>query len=159
MGVIQWPPAQPATLPGLCGSRASWMNVRVSWDASQGSLGGLFVGHQGGFGGPLEGLWGASLRPVGGASGASGGLLWPSWGGMLDRPIRTHPLVPLLGLPGALLGRKARIVGSRSPSWAPLGAILGPSWAVLRPSWPVLEPSWAVLRLSWGRLGAALGTS
>ena len=74
-----------------------------------------------------------------------------------------------MGPPGGLFGRKARIVGSCSPSWAPPGAVLEPSWAVLGPSWAVLGASWAVLERSWavlgplggllGRLGAVFGAS
>ena len=46
-----------------------------------------------------------------------------------------EPLLGLLRPPGGLLGRKARIVGSCSPSWALLWAVLGPSWEPFRPSW------------------------
>ena len=70
----------------------------------------------------------------------------------------------LLGPPGGLLGRSARIVASCSPSWAHFGAVLGPSWAVLGAFWAVLEPfwsflvpSWGLLGQSWGRLGGLLG--
>ena len=55
------------------------------------------------------------------------------------------------------MGRKARIVGSCSPSWVPLGVVLKPSWAVLGPSWAVWGPSWAGLGASWGHLGGLLG--
>ena len=64
--------------------------------------------------------------------------------------------------PGALSGRKARFFGSWSPSWAPLGTVLGPSWVVLGASWTVLGPSRAVPGQSWGPFGPSsgdLGTS
>ena len=76
---------------------------------------------------PLGGLLVQVLKPLGGRFGAFWGLFWASWG----------PLGGLLGLLGTLLGapgplgRRTRIFDSRSPSRAPLGAILGPSWAVL----------------------------
>ena len=41
------------------------------------------------------------------------------------------------------------------PSWAQLGAILGPSWGVLGPFWGLLGPSWAYL----GQIGVLLGPS
>ena len=59
----------------------------------------------------------------------------------------------MLGVLGAILGGKARNVGSCSPSGAHLGAVLEPSWAVLEASWAVLGPSWAVLGRPWGPLG------
>ena len=102
-------------------------------------------------------LWEAILKPLGGRSGASWGLIWASWGplgaswGPLGRFL--GPLGGLLGPSVGFLGRKARIFGSWSPSWAPLGAILGPFWAVLGASWAVLGLSWAVL----GPLGGLLG--
>ena len=55
------------------------------------------------------------------------------------------------------------------PSWAHLGAILGPSWAILGPLGAILGPSWTILGClgaswdhlgsSWGHLGAILGPS
>ena len=52
------------------------MNMRVSWDASHGPLGGIL--------GASERLFGASWGPLGGVLGASwgrlGGLLGASWG-------------------------------------------------------------------------------
>ena len=55
------------------------------------------------------------------------------------------------------MGRKAGIVGSYSPSWAPLGPLLGPSWGPLGPSWAPLGPFWSPLGPSWGPLGGLLG--
>ena len=75
----------------------------------------------------------------------------------------------LLETPGALLKKKARIFGSGSHSWVPLGAILGPSWSHLgallsrlgslsgRLGAPI-EPFWAPGSLL-GCPGAALGAS
>ena len=42
-----------------------------------------------------------------------------------------------------------------SPSWAHLGAILGPFWGHLGPSWAHLGPSWAhlIFGLSWALFG------
>ena len=63
-----------------------------------------------------------------------------------------------------ILGRKAQIFGSWSPSWASLGTVLGPSWVVLGASWTVLGPSravpgpsWGPFWPSWGDLGGLLG--
>ena len=114
-----------------CGSGASWMNVRVSWAAFQGPLGGLSGASGrllGASWGPLGGFLGASGMPLGASRGRLGGL----WGAV-----------------GANLGRKARHVISYSPSWA----LLGLSWAVLRAPGAVLGPSWAVLGPSWAVLG------
>ena len=92
-------------------------------------------------------LWGplvASLGPLGSSSWVLlGCVLWP---------------------PGCLSGRKARMFGSRSPSWAPrwalvgcIGTVMGASWAVfgviLCRLGVLLGASWAVLGLSWGPLG------
>eukprot|EP00959_Pyramimonas_sp_CCMP1952_P013587 286740-Pyramimonas_sp.AAC.1 len=53
------------------------------------------------------------------------GLLGPSW------ETSWRPVGGLLGPPGGLLGRKARLFGSWSPLWAPLGLLLEPSWGLL----------------------------
>eukprot|EP00959_Pyramimonas_sp_CCMP1952_P069224 1444712-Pyramimonas_sp.AAC.1 len=75
--------------------------------------------------------------------GASWGPLGASWGRTASPP----------GFPGAVSGRKARIIGSAPPSGAPLGAVLELSWAALGASWAALAPSWANLGASWGPLG------
>ena len=93
-------------------------------------------------------LWG-SWGPL----GVSWELLGASWG----------PL-GLLGSPRALSGRKARIFDSWSPSWAPLGTVLGLSWVVLGlgrlldrlGSW-VLGRSRAAPGQSWGLFGPSSG--
>ena len=77
-----------------------------------------------------------------------GALLGASWGNVFA----------LLGPPGSLLGRKARIVGWCSSSRARRGAVLAHSWAVLGGSWAFLEPSWLVLGPSWEHLGPSLGS-
>ena len=85
---------------------------------------------------------------------ASGGLfgasLWPlgaSW-----RPLGAFWV-------GGLFGRKARIVGSCSPSWAYFGAVLGFSWAALGRIGSILAASWDVLGASWERLGTSCVSS
>ena len=78
----------------------------------------------------------ASREPLGGLLGASWGLLRP---------------------PGGLLGRKARFFSFLSPSWAPVGPVLGASWAILGGSWVVLGSSWAVVGASWEPLGLSWG--
>ena len=112
---------------------------------------------------PLGGLGAAVLTPLEGRFGASGGLSGASWGPL---GASLEPLGGLLGSLGALLGPrgppsggKARFLDFWSPSWAALGAILGPSWVVLGASWAVLGPSWAILGPSWGDLGAILAIS
>ena len=94
----------------------------------------------------LEGFLETVLRPLGSRFGASFGPLGASW-------------VPL-GASWGPLGASWRPLGAEGsdfrfvfPSWASLGAVLGPSWAVLRASWAVLAPSWAILGRSWGPLG------
>ena len=99
---------------------------------------------------PPEGFLETVLRRLGSRFGASFGPLGASW-------VFLEPLGCLLGHPGGLLGRKARIFCSCSSFWASLGALLGPSWAVLRAPWAVLGPSWAVLGRSWGPLGLFWG--
>eukprot|EP00959_Pyramimonas_sp_CCMP1952_P377718 7911805-Pyramimonas_sp.AAC.1 len=55
------------------------------------------------------------------------------------------------------MGRKARIVGSSSPSWAPSWGRLGGLFIRLGALWGrlgrLLGASWAVLERSWGALG------
>ena len=81
------------------------MPVGVSWEASGEPLGGSFEASWGPFGDLLGffSFW-ASCGPLGTSFGPLGGLLAVS---------------------GAHLGRRARNVSWSSPSWAPLGAILG----------------------------------
>eukprot|EP00959_Pyramimonas_sp_CCMP1952_P291552 6098158-Pyramimonas_sp.AAC.1 len=54
-------------------------------------------------------------------------------------------------------GRKGRVFGSWTPSWASLGTVLRLSWAVWGASWTVLGPSSAVLGPPWGPLGPSCG--
>ena len=105
---------------------------------------------------PLEGLLKTFLKPPG---GPLWGLFWASGGPLLGL---FGPLGGLLGRPGGLLERKARVVGSYSPFWAPFGAVLKPlglSWAPLGRFGGLLGPSWGPLGGLLGRLGAILGSS
>ena len=118
-----------------CGSEASWIHSRVSWDAPRGHLGG-FLGASWGL---LWGLLGASWAVLG-LSCAVWPLRGPSGG----------PLAATLGLSRGPLG----------PSWGPLG----PSWGPLAPSGPfggrlggLSGPPWGPLGVLLGRLGGLLG--
>eukprot|EP00959_Pyramimonas_sp_CCMP1952_P415610 8708390-Pyramimonas_sp.AAC.1 len=82
-------------------------------------------------GGPML-CTGTFWRPLGGRLGSSWGLFLGPFGASRG------PVGLCWGLPGGLLGRKARLVSSCSPSWAPPGAVLGPSWAIFGASWAVL---------------------
>ena len=97
----------------------------------------------------------ASWRPL----GASWRPLGPSWGHLRRLGALFGRVGGLLGPPGALLGRKARVFGLWSPSWAPLGSVLGLSWTVLGVSSAVSGPSWGPLGSLLARLGALLGAS
>ena len=119
------------------------MFVGTSWEASRGPLGGSCEASWE----PLRSFLWHLLCLLGSVWGLLGGLL----GGLVAS------LGSLCGPPGGLRGRKAGIVGSCSPSWTPLRAVLKPSWAVLGASWADLRPSWAVLGASWGPLGPSWG--
>ena len=102
------------------------MNLSISWDASQGPLGGL-LGASGRLFGPLGGLLGTSRGRLGGLLGAPRGPLGACWGHLGEKRSKCQFVFPLLGSLGVLLG---------SP-----GAVVGPSWAVLGLSWGPHEPS------------------
>ena len=87
---------------------------------------------------PLGSLWEAVLKPLGGRFGASWGLSGAFWG-LVGASL--GPRGALFGPLGALSGRKARFLNFWSPSWASLGAVLGPFWAILWASWAILGPS------------------
>ena len=93
-------------------------------------------------------------------------------GGPLEVSWRVFgPLGSLVATSSALLGASSRLLGvswsrrldfTLSPSWASLGAVLGPSRAVLGASGTVLGPpgpSWCSLGSLLGCLGADIGAS
>ena len=125
-----------------CGSGASWTNMSVSRDASQGPLGEL-LGASGRLFGASWGLPGGVLEASWGLLGAPRGPLGGCWGHLGEKGSKCQFVLPLLGSLGALLGLSWAILGVP-------GAVLGPSWAVLGPP---LGPLGGLI----GRLGTILG--
>ena len=94
------------------------MNLRVSWDASHGPLGGL-LGASGRLLGASWGLLGGVLEASRGLFGAPRGPPGGSWGHLGGKGSKCQFVFPLLGSLGALVGL----------SWVVLlapGAVRGP---------------------------------
>ena len=60
---------------------------------------------------------------------------------------------------GVILGRRGSKWQLGFPTWAHIGALLGPSGGPLGVSWGLLGPSWGLLGASWGLLGGLLEAS